>query len=445
VAAPMRRTHLLAAAIAIALGACGDTPNNAPPAVQTVASDTDLQSQVRIAASDDDMLWLVWTEGTGTGQSIAAARVDESRRVSRWTISGGFSDQAFAPQIAMIAGKPFVAWEEQKGSTYKGFVATWTGTRWAVEKTIDAGAGLVLGPLTITPGGAGEGHLGWGERDKTGVVQLFESRRSAAGDWSPATVIRTTTGVVQGGTVPPVSLAVDSAGVPMAVWSEGFTTSNGETSWTIQAAHFDAGLGQWTSPDQIDAQPVAQVAACGFGQWVVVWRSAPSLSARGNLLARRFMSGEWREIVRIDSADDEDQLGQVLSSNGTALVVAWSASVVDTTAGRKLRAAGLDCVSGQWSSPALVNELSLEFPYLPRIAQDSAGRAAIAWATAEGPGSASIATDDGSTWGVPQLLEEGDVHGNFPDVATLPSGGWAAAWSRDHGGPHHEIVIRRIP
>lgn len=416
---------------------CGGSSPDQPAPVQIVATDLALTSVVKVGASSDGSIWLIWTESAGANDVVTAARVDAMGRVTRSTLATVAGGHASEPQIVIAGTTPVVSWTEQRGGT-RGLVAAWVGQRWVIEQTLGSFA-TVIGTPQLTAGGASEAHVTWVEYLSAGGTRLLDARRSAGGTWSAPTVVRTTPMLLQ-----PARLALDADGVALAVWTETISAPTVATTYALLAAPFDPALGQWADPVTLDTVGTApRIESCGTRDWVVAWRRADSPADRGSVMARRLAGGFWRTPVRVDTATDEDPVEIALASSNGSLQIAWTAAASDILRGRNVRAAKFDCAGGQWSAPSLVTGFSPALPSGLDLEVSTLGRAALVWGTQTGAGDPALARSDGTRWQAPFALEDGTLHGNAPSVAAL-GGGWVAAWYRFGNGGKLDVVIRRV-
>ncbi len=421
----------------------GTTAPGPAPAYMTVIESVPLIIAPRIAAGPDGVAWLAWTEGGPGRESLAAASVDRTGRVSRSALSPELEGAQRDAQIIVRGSTPVVAWRAYTAAGVRVRAAAPVNGVWTDE--FDAGASYD-GGVHLLPLRDGSASLVWQQGELMGAPALMAARRSAAGVWSsPVRVAGMPLGMVMGAPrqaeAPDRSLAL--------IWTE----ARRETSSTLEPqvlmmSRLDPASGSWGTPAPVDSDNGPyyyhyDIAATAQSGWMVVWITGTP-DRQPALLSKRWAGGAWDTTpARVDLGEDHTLRDLALGASDAEIHITW-AGLPEFTSPATLRAARFDGARGVWSAPSLLGSAARGYPQQPRLVSAGSGSAVVAWSVQDegnaGPFLTSLSTT--GRWAAPSVLEPGR-DGFAPDLALFEARDLATAWYRYTPLGRLEIVVRR--
>jgi hypothetical protein len=243
---------------------------------------------------------------------------------------------------------------------------------WGAPMRIDAGAGVADFPdLAAHP--SGDAIAVWVKRDAS-AHDIWSSRFSAAGGWSPAHLLE-----AEPGPAGEPRVAFDAAGNAIAVWAQ----SEGLLHRPIWGRRYVAGSG-WGAPlklstaiNGVGGSPQIAVGADGDAVAIWGWRDGTTR----DIEASRYSGsgGGWDTPVRVNTTGTRNtELPQIaLGRDGSALAVWTQFEPVGGGAEPTVFANRYEPASG-WSASAQISR-PLQGGIAPRVAIDRSGHALAAW------------------------------------------------------------------
>jgi hypothetical protein len=429
------------------LGACGGGGAADPPAASEpglVASAVALVAPIRVAATLGGPVWLVWTEGDVTADSVAAAAVDVSGAVSRSTVRPRTPGAQRDVQIKMSGSVPVVAWRAyaDSGNTVQVRVSAYTGWRWTEE--LVSPASLNGAPQLIVQAD-GDLSLLWQRTGAASSSELVFSGRSSTGQWSTPVVVATAPSGIEMGFA---RHAAAADGSMMALWTEApVSTGSAPQPQVLLASRYDPSAGAWepaAPADNLNGLYYAyDIAAGASGEWMAVWISGTP-SRQPALLSKRWAGGVWAGVVRIDAGTDHNIRELTLSGDGQSLHLVWTGLSEFISPGN-IRASTFDTVQSSWSPIALLGHAARGYPQRPRLTRAAGGRAVAVWEVTQGDSGGPFVAERATSgaWGASRLLTPGVETGFVSDVALGSASEVVAPWYRFGPQGLVDIFLRR--
>jgi hypothetical protein len=235
-------------------------------------------------------------------------------------------------------------------------------------------------------------------------------------------------------------LAVSPAGVALAVWPRG------DERLELMAAWQRPG-GAWSTPRRVPGSKGAMEAEAAFdrdGDLVLAWTSG-----RRVVVVRRQARGPWEAPTTVHRTaagargTRPADLDLAVNAVGRA-VVSWETmdDDRDATYARSRVQAAVGGPGGRWTRATTLSSPRRD-AFGPKAALSRTGRAVVVWDEITGSrGQIMTASRDaGEGWAPARSLSRRLGHPADPQLAALPSGELAVAWSS--GGSTPSIMLRR--
>jgi len=379
------------------------------------------------------------------------------------------------PSIAADGSGNWVAvWQSNEtlggtlGSDYDILTARSTdnGVSWTSPAALNTNAGVDNGndeAPSVATDGAGTWIVAWKSVDSLGGTigldsDILVSQSSNLGStWStPAPLENDPT---DGDLDEAPEVVYSGSGTWAVAWqSTDDLASVTDTDWDVFVSLSSTGGVSWTQPAYLndgasdaghDFDPV--IASSGSGTLVASWRSKDSLSGtigtdEDLLVSRSSDSGvTWSSPIHLNSYAPTDSANvdrdvDVTHEGGSNWLAAWASNQpLPGSSGAASIVISRSANDGLSWSPATALTYGPVVEYgtraQPSLASDGSGNTIVAWRTTYEPGYsldvvASLTTDAGATWSVPNLLGRPNGGGSDlnPIVATDQQGNWLQTW-----------------
>jgi len=233
-------------------------------------------------------------------------------------------------------------------------------------------------------------------------------------------------------------IAVDNNGKAIAVWLQ-FDAQQRIDLW---ASHFDGS--NWTNPELIEKgnenPGPAQIAVDKNGKAIAVWPQSDGTNM--NIWANRFDGSAWGKAELIEAVDQDAQNPQIAFDNNGNAIAVWRQQATKD-AEPSIWANHFD--GNNWGDAELI-ETGNETALFPQITFDGNDNAIAVWAQFldATPSEAGIWTNrfDGSDWGTPVLIDDGNGDARSPQIAADNNGNAAVVW-RQFDGARYNIWANR--
>lgn len=414
---------------ALSLSACGggggggdDTPGvtsvspaNGEPNVDKTANVT-----ASFSAGFDDLVTQIPTEftlGDSSGNTVnGTATFDDTTNVA-----------TFTPAMNLGVLKTYTG-TLSANITHSGGTAisqyNWSFTTregaWGTDENIENDGFSDFSDPQVARSNNGDGMAIWMSISGSTFMVHYNKYTGSSGTWGAFQMLESYTN----NPVTDLRVDMDNNGNAMAVWSvdppgggnfDLVASYYNGTLWDALPTKFDAGTGVASDP---------QFAFDGSGNAIAVWIQDSSV------YANRY-TGTWGTAVPIDAdgvaiADPSVTPQLAMFDNGNAIAV-WAQEDSVSAGVYIIYASHYDVGSGNWSAtPIPLGNTATGS--IPQIAIGNGGDAIAVWLQGTDPYSTYAAVYDGSTWGLPEELDN-DAHiSTTPKVGVDAQGNGIALW-----------------
>ncbi len=346
---------------------------------------------------------------------------------SRWGIAMPIetdnTGDAFSPSVAIDGqGNAFAVWSQFDGTRTNAWAARFVpGFGWETPTTIETET-FGTGVIDVAADASGNAIAVWEQNDAS-LTNIWANRYVAGVGWGIAAPIESGSA----GNAYSPQVAMDASGKAMAAWQY-----HDGIRWRAYANLY---WGAWGTPVAIDPGTGGGVldhalAVDPNGNAVVV---VSQCCGPADIYANNYSAsgGAWSvpRLIETDDAGDAISTSVAMDAGGNAIATWRQWDGTDRTAMANRYAAGTG-----WGLALAIETNPGDVGGTPSVAMDGAGNAIAVWEQYDGV-RYNIWTNrfDGSTWGMPVLLESAPGNAGSPDLAVNSAGEALAVWAETEG------------